>query len=857
MSQARVLSQISPTARWLTLIGMAILMLVLALPSAHAAAKAKAKTKKFDHDNTGFVLSGAHIKLACDTCHIRGIFKGIPKTCEGCHSQVSQITATKKTDNHIKSTNRCDDCHVDAAWKPVKVDHTAVFGVCNDCHYDNSRIASSRPTTNHPGGTDCQNCHRTSTWQTSGFNHEGITNKCDSCHNGVTVKSQKPNDVVHANVTAVSSCENCHKSFTTWPPSVFDHGYIATTQCVNCHKPGLTPSHTSRPATTASGAAHPNDDNCANCHKSYSSWNTADPHVGVTGGCGASNCHAAKKPADVVHSNVSTVMVCENCHNSFTAWPPTTPFNHAYIASPQCVNCHKPGATPPHTTRPVTTSAGATHPVDDNCQNCHTNTTSWKVGNFDHSGIVNNCVSCHLSKKPTDTEHSNFTSSSVCENCHKSFTTWPLTTLDHTLVSTTHCVTCHSPGHKTTTVRPVLEANGTTHPVDDNCENCHSSAGLTWSGALGKPSNHDTLTSGCSGCHTKDKPATHIPTANNNCENCHRPNQAAFKPWLTWTHSSIQTSSYGCYQCHDGTHPDTTGRSNKHIAITGTSGCSNCHKTTTAWTVSAVDHSQTSGTCVSCHKPNNPPVKTSKASDTRAGGHIVVSDDCAACHKNQNPGGWATHIMDHNQLTGGSSSCATVGCHDTVKATVNHFPTTPSNAECGPTCHSPSLPDWSNAKYAHDGNSDCNSCHGRAKTYKGVKTDAATFDPNHMTNLESLSPVLQCSDCHSGTSTFAGTVSYNFSKHKAIIATELSGHSSSCSGCHRSASPSSTMALTGSCTAQTTCTKCHKPQAGNYSATNPTAHKNAGVNATMCNQNTCYGSGCHSHNNNGGAITGG
>jgi len=420
--------------------------------------------------------------------------------------------------------------------------------------------------------------------------------------------------------------------------------------------------------------------------------------------------------------------------------------------------------------------------------------------------------------------------------------TWPITILDHSLVSATRCVTCHSPGHKTTTVRPVNQANGTPHPVDDNCENCHQSAGVSWAGALGKPGNHDTLTSGCSGCHTKDKPSTHIPTANNNCENCHRPNQLSFKPWLTWTHSPIQTSSYGCNQCHDGTHPDTTGRSGKHILIIGTSGCNLCHKSTSVWTVPNVDHTQTSGTCVSCHKPNNPPVKTSKATDTRAGGHIAANDDCNACHKNQNPGGWATHIMDHSQVTG---TCASLGCHDTKKATVNHFPTTPSNAECGPTCHSPTLADWANAKYTHT-DTNCNSCHGITKTYTGVVTDAAKFDPKHMTDLESKY-AMQCSVCHTGTNVgnFANKVNY-FASHRTPV--DMAGHETTCSNCHNTGTIAASIkgfnngGYKKTCASSVTCSACHTKYDNGES-------KHSGLK--LCEQPTCAGSGCHSHDGRG------
>ena len=49
-----------------------------------------AEESSFNHDKTGFELVGPHERLSCDSCHIRGIFKGIPKKCEICHERGSK-----------------------------------------------------------------------------------------------------------------------------------------------------------------------------------------------------------------------------------------------------------------------------------------------------------------------------------------------------------------------------------------------------------------------------------------------------------------------------------------------------------------------------------------------------------------------------------------------------------------------------------------------------------------------------------------------------------------------------------------------------------------------------------------------
>ena len=41
---------------------------------------------KFDHDKTEFKLTGAHLTVTCDACHIGGRYKPTPKSCVGCHA---------------------------------------------------------------------------------------------------------------------------------------------------------------------------------------------------------------------------------------------------------------------------------------------------------------------------------------------------------------------------------------------------------------------------------------------------------------------------------------------------------------------------------------------------------------------------------------------------------------------------------------------------------------------------------------------------------------------------------------------------------------------------------------------------
>lgn len=71
----------------------------------------------FDHNKrTEYKLDGAHVKVACESCHTKAAPKGkkiaaVGQTCISCHS---------KDDRHDgQFGNRCEQCHVTENWKKV------------------------------------------------------------------------------------------------------------------------------------------------------------------------------------------------------------------------------------------------------------------------------------------------------------------------------------------------------------------------------------------------------------------------------------------------------------------------------------------------------------------------------------------------------------------------------------------------------------------------------------------------------------------------------------------------------------------------------------------------------------------
>ncbi len=97
---------------------------------------------RFDHSQTGFALTGAHVTARCDTCHQAGRYKGTPRECFSCH--VAKYEGTQNPDHRKANiSTQCDSCHTTSNWQGAKFDHTltkfALTGAhvsvnCTQCH---------------------------------------------------------------------------------------------------------------------------------------------------------------------------------------------------------------------------------------------------------------------------------------------------------------------------------------------------------------------------------------------------------------------------------------------------------------------------------------------------------------------------------------------------------------------------------------------------------------------------------------------------------------------------------------------------------------------------------------------------
>ena len=166
-----------------------VLQSVLAFGLCLFAAMVVAQTsiRDFDHLKTGFPLGGAHTSAKCESCHLRGVFRGTPRDCATCHAG-SMILARN---NVVKPAN-----HI-------------------------------------PTAAGCENCHTAQTFTGARFNHAGVSpGTCVTCHNGVMVAGKTASHFP----TPDNKCDTCHKSTTTWNGAKPDHStFTPATNCASCH----------------------------------------------------------------------------------------------------------------------------------------------------------------------------------------------------------------------------------------------------------------------------------------------------------------------------------------------------------------------------------------------------------------------------------------------------------------------------------------------------------------------------------------------------------------------------------------------------------------------------------------------
>jgi hypothetical protein len=135
----------------------------------------------FNHNATGFPLTGAHTSVACASCHVNNNYTSVPTDCYSCHRTVYETTTDP---NHVAAgfPTTCQTCHTTTRWSGATFNHTwfpmthgNARSVCATCHTNSSDYAVFQ----------CTVCHTAS--QTNNH-HNGVRNyifnsvNCYQCH---------------------------------------------------------------------------------------------------------------------------------------------------------------------------------------------------------------------------------------------------------------------------------------------------------------------------------------------------------------------------------------------------------------------------------------------------------------------------------------------------------------------------------------------------------------------------------------------------------------------------------------------------------------------------------------------------
>jgi hypothetical protein len=130
----------------------------------------------FDHAQTAFPLTGAHVEVECQACHVDNVYQGTARVCVSCHDDPAFHRGLLGSE--------CASCHETTAWAPARYDraHTFPFNhgegsaspcatchpdslstyTCYDCHeHEPAEIEREHREEGIADFQDCMRCHPT------------------------------------------------------------------------------------------------------------------------------------------------------------------------------------------------------------------------------------------------------------------------------------------------------------------------------------------------------------------------------------------------------------------------------------------------------------------------------------------------------------------------------------------------------------------------------------------------------------------------------------------------------------------------------------------------------------------------
>lgn len=369
-------------------------------------------SKSFDHNKTGYELTGAHSAIDCNACHQlkfissyiskkkSGSYLGLSSECETCHEDIHQSSAKKD----------CSSCHTTKKFKPAeKFNHNTARFVLTGLHQK----------------VECSKCHPAEMRNDNKIQKFAVNNfsSCKSCHNDAHKGKYGGN------------CESCHNtsSFHNIAQGSFDHnktefpllGKHKLASCSGCHKNNLT--------------ANIKYENCSDCHQDYHKGELVVTNLNRD----CSECHTeiGFTPSNYTiekHNllkfqltGAHLAVPCQGCHQKNETW-------HFRNVGTACIDCH---------INIHGNELTAKYFPESKCDFCHNN-ESWKTITFNHSTTEfilegkHRDVSCGKCHSSTNTEGKIFrfaSSKSSCESCHKDIHFGQFTDSNYS-----DCLKCHS-----------------------------------------------------------------------------------------------------------------------------------------------------------------------------------------------------------------------------------------------------------------------------------------------------------------------------------------------------------------------------------------------------------------------------
>lgn len=787
-----------------------------------AAQWAQAQTTDFDHSSTGFVLNGQHQSARCESCHLKGVFKGTPKDCVSCHGWNNPRASMVMPTNHIPTANiSCEICH--AASQSQFIDATLTFS--------HALVTS----------ISCQSCH------SSNNPHPNVkANPTDATHQAVLASNQ--------------SCDKCHTTTQFTGPKVpSNHIPTAAVSCGACH---VSSDYSVMPAISAIHAnAQSTSGNCQQCHSAagvaaYSMPTMTPPLVGPVAGHIAMNGQG-----------------CETCHvgpgSSLqlpvqdTARFTNSRFSHSGISS-GCATCHGPnvnigsffGVTG-MVLMPPSVGPGATSHIPGfaTCETCHA--ANMPTGQLPVNATLPTTGTGFMAPAPTAAMiHAGV--SGNCSSCHDTNFFW---------LGVNQYVSAKSAPYSGFQSRPTPSGStyaiaDASHPTTGDCSSCHS-VGSAFSAPV-VPGNHIPVASGaaCIACH---KGATfsvmpaladihaNAPSTSSNCAQCHATGPA--RTYSTSVMTVVSTpaghiadvGSVGCEGCHVGAGssiaatPVPNGAKFSGSAFSHTNistGCATCHgqgiNSSSFYGVGRIvvmppssapgigSHLPTATTCESCHTAIPAVLVPATAPSTAAGTtgfyspaptataiHNNNSVSCSSCHETNyvwtgmeryaTPTGFQTRpqltssgtyfVQDAAHPVAGDCS----NCHTQVDYSVSQLPTNhiPTNGAACSACHRST--DFSVMPTVADihaaASTTCTDCHSatnaaRYNTLASMKPAIVAPPANHIESAALGNPGQGCDVCHVGNGSSIAALPVPDGAHFSGSLFSHTGITTGCEACH-------------------------------------------------------------------------